>query len=183
MKQVAKRLYLVVVEVSSYIYSGRIFSVKTAEHTLPSGRKASVDFVEHPGAVAILPVLDRDNIVLVKQYRPVIRSWIYEVPAGTLVSGESPYGCAVRELREETGFSAGHLVKMFEMYMAPGYSTELLHGYLAEGLKKGEARLEKDEELTVEVIPLKRAEEMINRNEIRDSKTIATILYYVKYGG
>ena len=174
---------MVVVEVSSYIYSGRIFSVKAAEYMLPSGRKASVDFVEHPGAVAILPVLDGDNIVLVRQYRPVIGSWIYEVPAGTLVSGESSHGCALRELREETGFSAGHLVKMFEMYMAPGYSTELLHGYLAENLKKGEASLEKDEELTVEVIPLKRVEEMINKNEIRDSKTIATILYYVKYGG
>lgn len=169
----------VVVNVSGYVYRGRKFSVRVGECVLPSGQRASLEVVEYPGAVAVLPLLDGNNVVLVRQYRPAIGDWIYEVPAGTFMLGEEPDDCALRELQEETGYRAGRLVKMFEMYTAPGYSTEILHSYLAEGLERGEASLEEDEELTVAVVPLDRAVEMIRRNEIRDGKTIATILYYV----
>ena len=168
------------VTVSGYVYRGRKFSVRISEHMLPSGRRASVEIVEYAGAVAVLPLLDGDSAVLVRQYRPVIGSWIYEVPAGTLTPGEKPDDCAFRELEEETGYRAGRLVKMFEMYTAPGYSTEMLHSYLAEGLVQGEASLEEDEELNVVVVPLDRTVEMIRKNEIRDGKTIATILYYIE---
>lgn len=168
------------VTVSGYVYRGQKFSVKVDECVLPSGKRASLEVIEYPGAVAVLPLLDGDNAVLVRQYRPAIGGWIYEVPAGTFMPGEEPRDCALRELEEETGYRAGRLVKMFEMYTAPGYSTEMMHSYLAEDLELGEVSLEKDEELTVEVVSLDRAVEMIRRNEICDGKTIATILYYVE---
>ena len=165
---------------SRYVYRGQKFSVKIGECLLPSGKRTSLEVVEYPGAVAVLPLLDGDNVVLIRQYRPAIGVWIYEVPAGTFMPGEEPGNCALRELEEETGYRAGRLAKMFEMYTAPGYSTEILHSYLAEDLERGEASLEEDEELTVEVVPLDRAVEMVRRNEIQDGKTMAIILYYVE---
>lgn len=167
---------------SGYVYRGRKFSVKVGDHKLPSGREVQVEVVEYPGAAVILPLLDGGSVVLVKQYRPAIGRWIYELPAGTIMPGENPECCARRELEEETGYKAGRLAKMFSMYTAPGYSTEVLHSYLAERLERGEVRLEEDEELAVEAIPLGEAIEMVRRNEICDGKTIATLLYYVERG-
>ena len=164
-----------------YPFKGRVFSVKVERVKLPNGRVMSVEAVEHPGAVAILPVLDDGRIILLKQYRPTIKEWLYEIPAGTLKPGEDPDHCAIRELEEETGFTAGELVKLFSMYLAPGYSTEVIHIYLARRLQPAEQRLEKDEVIELSMVTLDEALHMIEENAIRDAKTISALLYALHF--
>lgn len=135
--------------------------------------------MEHPGAVAVLPLLAGDRILLLKQYRPAIGKWVYEIPAGTMEKGESPLRCAKRELEEETGYRAGRVEKLLEMYLAPGYSTEKLYSFLASELRPTHPHSDWGEEIKVVETPLPRALEMIRSNRIEDAKTIATLLYYL----
>ncbi len=139
------------------------------------------EVVEHPGAVAILPLLGEDRILLLKQYRPVIGRWIYEIPAGTVEEGESPLRCARRELEEETGYRAGRMRKLFEMYLAPGYSTEKLHSFLAYDLRRTSPRRDWGEEIRVVETTLSEALRMVRTNRIRDAKTSATLLYFLLF--
>lgn len=166
----------------SYVYRGRRFSVKVDESTMPSGVKTAREIVEYIGSVAILPLVDKDTGILLKQHRPAVGEWIYEIPAGTLESGESPHDCAARELEEETGYKPGKLTKLFEMYIAPGYSTENLHSFAAFELQPGVFNPSGGEEIEVVRKPLSEVVRMIKTNEIRDAKTIATVLYYVRFG-
>ncbi|MEM2865676.1 MAG: NUDIX hydrolase [Candidatus Hadarchaeales archaeon] len=136
------------------------------------------EVVEHPGAVAILPFLGGKRILLLKQYRPAIGKWIYEIPAGTLEKGEDLLACARRELEEETGYRAERMEKLFEMYLAPGYSTEKLHSFLASELHPTSPHRDWGEEIKVVKTTLPRALKMIRSNKIEDAKTIATILYF-----
>jgi ADP-ribose pyrophosphatase len=137
--------------------------------------------VEHPGAVAILPLLDENRILLLKQYRPAIGKWIYEIPAGTVEKGESLLRCARRELEEETGYRAGRMRKLFEMYLAPGYSTEKLHSFLASELRPSSPHRDWGEEIRVVETTLSEALEMIRTNRIEDAKTTATLLYFLSF--
>lgn len=136
------------------------------------------EVVEHPGAVAILPLLERDKILLLKQYRPAIGKWIYEIPAGTLEKGEDYLECARRELEEETGYKARRMEKLFEMYLAPGYSTEKLHSFLASDLEPSSPHRDLGEEIKVVKVPFEKALKMIESNRIEDAKTIATLLFF-----
>jgi ADP-ribose pyrophosphatase len=104
-----------------------------------------------------------------------------ELPAGTLRGGERPIDCALRELCEETGYVAAEMRRMFSCYLAPGYSDELIHAFLARELTKGRASPEPDENLRVVRATLKQALGMIEREEIRDAKTIATVLWFVQF--
>jgi ADP-ribose pyrophosphatase len=136
------------------------------------------EVVEHPGAVAMLPVISRDRILLINQYRYPVGKWILEVPAGTLKDGESPDECALRELEEETGYKARTLKKLLTIYPSPGYSTESIHIYVASELEKSTQKLEEDEELTVIEMDVDEAiEELMRRDEI-DGKTLLALLYY-----
>jgi ADP-ribose pyrophosphatase len=139
------------------------------------------EVVEHPGAVAILPLLGMERILLLKQYRPAIGKWIYEIPAGTVEKGESLLRCARRELEEETGYRAKRMEKLFEMYLAPGYSTEKLHSFLASGLCPTSPRRDWGEEIKVVETTLPKALEMIKANRIQDAKTTATLLYFFSF--
>jgi ADP-ribose pyrophosphatase len=139
------------------------------------------EVVEHPGAVAVLPLLGGDRLLLLKQYRPAIGKWIYEIPAGTVERGESLLRCARRELEEETGYRAGRMEKLFEMYLAPGYSTEKLHSFLASGLCPTSPHRDWGEEIKVVETTLPRALEMIRTNRIEDAKTTATLLYFSSF--
>jgi len=136
------------------------------------------EVVEHPGAVAVLPLLERDKILLLKQYRPAIGKWIYEIPAGTVEKGEDYLECARRELEEETGYKARRMEKLFEMYLAPGYSTEKLHSFLASDLEPSSPRRDLGEEIKVVKVPFEKALKMIESNRIEDAKTIATLLFF-----
>ena len=164
------------------MYQGRKVSLKVEERILPSGRKVLREIVQHKGAVAILPLINEETIIILRQYRPEVEEWLYEIPAGTLEPLENPCECAARELEEETGYKPGKLTELFEMYMAPGYSTEILHSFAAINLREGVFHPTESEELSVVSKTFDEAIEMIRTNMIRDAKTIATILYYIKFG-
>lgn len=160
---------------SSNILVGKPFNVRKDTMKLPNGKQIDRNVVEHPGAVAIIPAAG-DKITLVRQFRQAAGKILFELPAGTLKKGEEPAECAARELEEETGYKAGNLRRLFQCYLAPGYSTEIIHFYLATNLKKTRSRLEADEFIEVKPTTKKKILQMIASNEIEDAKTICGIL-------
>ena len=163
---------------SRILYEGKNFKFLTDNVVLENGRETVRDFVEHPGAVAIVAV-DEYEILLVRQYRYAARKELLEIPAGTLEPNEDPFHCAVRELTEETGYAASSWEKLLSCYTAPGYSSEVIHIYLAQGLNYVGARPEEDESIRVERVNFNDILQMIEENVIEDSKTITGILSYL----
>jgi ADP-ribose pyrophosphatase len=157
------------------IHEGRVFTLTRENITLENGVTTDLDVLRHPGASAILPMPDAETLVLIRQYRPAIGSYIWEIPAGTLELGEAPLACAKRELSEETGFSGNTWQKLGEITPLPGYSDERIHIFLATDLRAAEQNLDSDEILKVREIPFTQAKEMIHKGDIQDSKTIAGI--------
>ena len=162
-------------------YRGVIVNVRLDEAELHTGKHVRREVVEHPGGVSVIPVDAEGNAYLVRQYRYPFGTMLLEVPAGKLEKGEDPLSCGVRELSEETGFSADRYVDLGLFYTSPGISTEVLHLYLALGLHTGESHPDPDEYLNVEKLPLKTLCEMVMRNEIPDGKTAISILKAEKY--
>ena len=158
------------------LYNGKIFNVALEKVTLPNGVTKDREVVRHPGAAAMVPLLDDGNVVLVKQYRHAVNNYLWEIPAGTLEPDEEPMACAERELVEETGYEATNFDKLTEILPAPGYTDEHIHIFLATGLTLAEQRLEDDEILTVQPTPFDKAIEMIKTGEIQDAKTIVGLL-------
>jgi len=161
-----------------YIYRGRKFNLKCGYLKSPNGQAVYREIVEHPGSVVILPLINND-IILLRQYRYTVGRWIYELPAGTIDKGESPEECAKRELLEETGYKTNRLIKLFEMYISPGYSTEYMYSYLATDLIYEGMRPEHGELIQVVKKPLNDTIRLIRDNIINDAKSIATILYFL----
>lgn len=154
------------------IFSGKILNLRVDEVRLQNGRTSTREIVEHPGAVAILPVLKDGSVLLVKQYRKPIEEYLLEVPAGKLEVGEELLECAKRELEEETGYSAKDWKYLGYIYTTPGFSNEKIHLYLAENLEKTTQNTDEDEFIEVVKLPEKKVIEMISKGEITDSKTI-----------
>ena len=157
---------------SSRIYDGRILNLRVDKVQFPDGKFTVREVVEHRGAAAIVPILDGDRVVLVRQFRYAVGSELLEIPAGTLEADENPKSCAVRELQEETGYVAGEILKIAECYVAPGYSTEKIHFYLARKLARREMKTEEDERIRVELVPITEALRKVRTLEIQDAKTI-----------
>jgi ADP-ribose pyrophosphatase len=153
------------------IYDGRVLSVRVDDVELPNGHRSNFEIIEHAGGVCIIAQPQRETIVLVRQYRPAIAGYLLEVPAGKLERGEDPTECALRELREETGYRCERIRKTWSFYTAPGFCSELLHLFVAEGLSQGKAEPEDNEAIDVEVVSVDRALEMVDRGEIIDAKT------------
>jgi ADP-ribose pyrophosphatase len=166
------------VEAEETIFQGRIIRLVARDLVLPNGRKTKFHIVEHPGAVAILPIHANGDVVLLKQFRPTIGSEIYEIPAGTIEKGEAPLATAKREIIEETGFKAKKWTKIAEFYTAPGFCTELMHVYVAQGLSPASADGDADEILKPVRMPIGTALKMIQAKKIRDAKSIAGLLIY-----
>jgi ADP-ribose pyrophosphatase len=140
--------------------------------------KVKRDVVEFPKTVGILPMIEKDKIVLIRQFRSPINKEIWEIPAGKLDRGEKPEEGAKRELKEETGYEAKKLKKIGVFYLAPGYSTEYMHLFLARGLKKGEQSLEKGEKIKeVKIFSKKEVLKMIKSRKIVDGKTILAFFF------
>ena len=157
-------------------YHGIIVDVHLDNVRLSDGRTARREVVEHPGGVTILPVDEAGNCYMVRQFRYPAGHMMLEAPAGKLEYGEDHRECAVRELSEETGFTADELIYLGGFYTSPGFSSELLHVYLALGLHAGESHLDEGEFLNVEKHSLQALEQMIMNNEIEDAKTIIAVL-------
>ncbi len=161
---------------SRRIFEGRIVNMRVDTVELPNGRTSTREVVEHRGAVAIVPMLDHETVVLVRQYRQPVGGTLLEIPAGTLEKGEEPFDCASRELAEEIGYHPEKLTKMFHSYLAPGYSTEMLHTFLAEDLKRVGENRDADEFMEIVTMSLTDAVEMIRSGEIIDAKSICGLL-------
>ena len=157
-------------------YHGIIVDVHLDHVRLNDGSISRREVVEHPGGVTILPVDEAGNCYMVRQFRYPAGHMMLEAPAGKLEYGEDHRDCAVRELSEETGFTADELIYLGGFYTSPGFSSELLHVYLALGLHAGESHLDEGEFLNVEKHSLQALEQMIMNNEIEDAKTIIAVL-------
>lgn len=162
-------------------YKGVIISVTLDNVQLHNGARVKREVAHHPGGVTIIPV-DADGMCyMVRQFRYPFGEMLLEAPAGKLEYGEDPLLAAERELSEETGFTADNMIKLGECYTSPGFSTEVLHIYLATGLHAGETHPDEDEFLNVEKISLAQLSEMVMANEISDGKTIVAVLKAEKY--
>jgi ADP-ribose diphosphatase len=157
------------------LHQGRVFALIREKITLPNGTTIDLDIIRHPGAAAMVPLSEEGSLVMVRQYRHAIGEYIWEIPAGTLNSGESPLECAKRELIEETGYSATEWEELGAIVPVPGYSDEEIHIFLAQGLRPARQDLDPDEILHVREIPLEEAFHMVERGEIKDSKTISSL--------
>lgn len=166
---------------SELIYQGKVFSIRQDQVELSNGKTMKLDIVQHHGAVVILPVDEDKNIWFVRQYRHPAGEHLLELPAGTLNPGELPLACAQREIREETGMTAAHIVPIGEFYNAPGYSTEYLYIYLATNLTAAPLPPDEDEIIDVVKIPVKQAYELALQGQLRDAKTLATLLLAQPY--
>jgi ADP-ribose pyrophosphatase len=160
---------------SETIYRGRAFSVRLDEVEYQPGRFTRMEIVEHTGAVTMLPLDHDNNIWFIRQYRHSIGEVLLELPAGTLGPDEDPTDGADRELQEEIGMRAGKLEPLLSFWLAPGYSTELMHVYLATELTPSALAQDEDEIIHVEKVPLRRVVEMALRGELRDSKSLVSI--------
>lgn len=158
------------------IYEGKVLSLSI--YTIPVNKcRVTREVIEHRGAAAILAI-DKGRILLVKQHR-FPHGYVLEIPAGTLEKGEQPRKCAYRELKEETGYEAKKMVPLIKYYPSIGYNTELIHCFVASGLKKSsKLKLDADEIISVVKIDFKKALRMILSGKIVDSKTICAVLTY-----
>jgi ADP-ribose pyrophosphatase len=166
---------------SETVYTGKIVNVRNDIAELHSGSRVHREVVEHPGGVAIVPLTENRDVLMVRQYRYPMGEELLEIPAGKLEAGEDPCDCAVRELSEETGCSAGKIIYLGPVYTSPGFSKEILHIYLALDLQQGEAHPDENEFLSVETGPLPSLVGRIMSGEIRDAKTIIGLLKAEKY--
>ena len=157
------------------IYAGRIINLRLDTLELPDGGEATREIVEHPGAVAVVAINPKGEVVLVRQYRHAAGETLLEIPAGLLEPGENQSECALRELREETGYQAANIRKLFSCYTTPGFSNEMIHIYLATDLTMFQQDLDPDEDIEILELPLTDAITLIEKGEITDTKTIAAL--------
>ena len=166
---------------SEVLFQGRVFALKREQIAEPNGLIATREIVVHPGSVVVLPVLGDGRIVLIRQYRHAAGQYLWELVAGHKEPDEDPIEGAQRELQEETGYTAKRIKKLFEIFPSPGLLGERMDIFVAEGLTKGKARPEDDEKITQRIFTLREAKNWIRSGKIRDSKTIAGILYYTAF--
>jgi len=153
-------------------YEGQLFTFVSEDVTLPNGSRTEMAVLRHPGSTAVVPLLDDDTVVMELQYRHAVGEYLLEIPAGTMEPGELPLDCAKRELEEETGFAATHMIELGPVHLLPAYSDEIAHVYIASGLTPARQRLDKDEILEVVHHPFEQALRMIADGRITDALTI-----------
>ena len=161
---------------SEVVYQGRVFDVRRDQVRMPSGRLAYLDVVAHRGAVTIIPVDEQGQIWFIRQYRHPALSTLLELPAGVKEPGEAPETSALREIREEIGMAARQIQKVGEFFLAPGYSTEYMHVYLARDLVPDRLEGDEDEYLSVERVPCEHAYQLAESGAIQDAKSLAALL-------
>ncbi len=162
---------------SEQVFDGNLLKVYRDTVNLPTGKEAYREWIKHPGASAVLPVLDDGQVILVRQYRYPIGRITLEIPAGKLdAPDEDPLLCATRELSEETGYEAERIEKLTTIATTVGFSNEYIHIYAAHGLKAGQQHTDEDEFINVVKMPLKKAVELVLSGEIYDAKSVAAIL-------
>ena len=161
--------------------SGGYLTVVRDTVCLPDGSQATREYVRHQGAVAVVPLLDDGRIVMVRQYRHAVGQVLVEFPAGKLDPGESVLQCAIRELREETGYEAAQWARAGVFHNAAAYSTEKMEIWFARGLKPGSQRLDPGEFLEVQAMPVSALDQLAQRGELSDMKTMIGLQWLQKW--
>jgi ADP-ribose pyrophosphatase len=165
---------------SKEVFAGPIFKVVSQEVQEPDGVRVHRDVVQHRGSIVILAVDNsarEPRVLLERQYRHAAGARLWELPAGSLEEGEDKLAAAKRELMEETGYSARKWSKALYFFVSPGFLTESMQVFLAQGLTKGKAQPEDDERIAVRFVTLSQAVQMVTSGKIIDAKTIAPILW------
>ena len=160
------------------IYKGRILTLYNDEVVLADGSESKREYVHHNGGSSVLAVDKEGYIYLVEQFRYPYREMLLEIPAGKLEEGENAYDCALRELKEEVGLTADSLIDLGMIYPSPGYTDEPLHIFLATSFVVGESKPDEHELINVKKIKFEEALQMVERNQIKDAKTVAAILRF-----
>lgn len=161
---------------SETIFHGKIFDLRQDEVQLPGGKTIGLDIIDHGGAVTMIPVDGQGQIWFIRQYRHAAGKVLLELPAGTMEPDEAPEASAHREIREEIGMAARELTRLGGFYLAPGYSTEFLHIYLARDLYEAPLEQDEDEMIEIEKVAIAQAYLLAASGEIDDAKTLAALM-------
>ncbi len=160
------------------IFKGYCFDVNSDRVLWPNGATLERSLIVHPGITVMVPLLDKNYLILISQYRYGADRVLWEVPAGTLKKSEAPLLCAKRELQEEIGYQARRWTKLAAVYASPGFNTEIMHCFLAKDLKKTKSCLEPDEILRPKVFSLRETKKMMESGKIQDAKTLIALFYF-----
>jgi len=166
---------------SRMVYEGRAVKLRVDTVRMPGGRETTREIVEHENCVAIIAVDDKDNILLVSQFRKPVEKELLEVPAGGIDPGETPEDSVRREMREETGFLPQKVEKLGGFYSSPGFCTEYLYLYLATELVSSPLQAEDSENIRLVRVPLEQIPDLITSGSICDAKSIAGLLSFLEY--
>lgn len=166
---------------SESLFDGHFISLQRDHVALPDGATATRDFVLHPGAVAIIALTDDGQVVIERQYRHPVGKVLVEFPAGKLDPKEAPIACAIRELMEETGYSANQWASLGVVHLAPAYSDEVLHVFMAKGLTLGSRRLDPGEFIDIVLLPTEQLFQMACRGEITNSTALVCSFWLQNY--
>jgi ADP-ribose pyrophosphatase len=166
---------------SELLLNGKFLQVKRDTVRLPDGKHATREYVVHPGAVVVVPLLDDGQVVLERQFRYPIGQVMIELPAGKLDAGEDPLLCGLRELQEETGYTAAEWAYAGQMHLAIAYSTEVIHIYFARGLSSGARQLDAGEFLDVFTAPAQQLLDWCADGTVTDAKTLSCALHLANH--
>lgn len=161
---------------SERLYEGKILNLRRDTVTVRGGKTSFREIVEHHGGVVIIGITDEGKIPLVTQFRKAAERAVLEIPAGKLEGDENPESAALRELKEETGYTAAEIRFLSKAYSSIGYSTEILYFYLATGLTAGETDFDESEAIEIEEYPVEELRDMAMCGAIEDQKTLVAIL-------
>ena len=162
------------------VFESRVFRVRTDE-VRADGKICRYDIVEHPVSYTVIARPRPDSILLVRQYRHAAAQYLWELPAGSAEAGEDALEGVRRELREETGYAATVVRELLWSYMTPGFCTERMRYFIADGLTSGQTQFDEDENIETSIVRVDRALEMIRKREIVDAKTIVALLYFERF--
>jgi ADP-ribose pyrophosphatase len=176
---------------SRTVFEGRLLAVQVDEVELAGGGRAEREVVRHPGAVTVVALLADDpsagsgspraesrgdRVVMIRQYRHAAGEVLWELPAGVLMPDEEPAACARRELIEEVGYEAGEVIPLLSLFPSPGFSSEVIHLFVARELRSVERLAQPDERIAVEVVPFEEAVAMALRGEVRNAAAVCGLL-------
>ena len=159
------------------IYNGNYLNLINVEVELPNGNLSNRDIIKHPGACAIIPFINENEVILVEQFRKPLERTLLEIPAGKLNKNESPITCAHRELEEETGYKAKDMIYLGKIATAPGFCDEIIHLFKATNLYNGTKSCDEDEFTDIKKFTLDEIKSLIKKGEIIDTKTISILSY------
>ena len=166
---------------SEVLFHGRLFELRRDRVAEPSGIEATREFIVHPGSVVVIPVFPDGRILLIRQYRHAAGQYLWELVAGHKEPNETVVEGARRELLEEAGYHARRVRKLLEIFPSPGFLSERMDIFVAEGLTKGQSRPEDDEKISSRILRLPEILRWIRSGKIRDAKTISGILFYATF--